>query len=227
LHLRSSKHMSQAMSSEKVIKLQLLVFDIGSAALWHVNNDLESDTATVAETTLTTFFYVASQTVRRSNLLEDCNLPLLEGRMAGGSVPARKLSQRDQPRKAAIKIVRTMFPGPPGTFSAFLSYWTFAVHAGRESMASSWEHQSLHHSYGWCSKLYTYLAMCEDQSIYSVLLTKPDSRYVTCFLLPGVSPRHVFVPWTPLAETVKKEPLWCRLEPYPLGLRVSSAGSMF
>jgi hypothetical protein len=58
--------MSQAMSSEKVIKLQLLVFDIGSAALWHVNNDLESDTATVAETTLTTFFYVASQTVRRS-----------------------------------------------------------------------------------------------------------------------------------------------------------------
>jgi hypothetical protein len=47
---------------------------------------------------------------------------LLEGRMAGGSVPARKLSQRDQPRKAAIKIVRTMLPGPPGTISAFLSY---------------------------------------------------------------------------------------------------------
>ena len=66
--------MSQAMSSEKVIKLQLLVFDFGSAALWHVNNDLESDTATVAETTLTTFFYGASQTVRRSNLLEDCKL---------------------------------------------------------------------------------------------------------------------------------------------------------
>ena len=136
------------------------------------------------------------------------NLPLLEGRMAGGSVSARKLSQQDQPRKAAIKIARTMAPGPPGTFSAFLIYWTFAVHAGRESMASSREHQSLHHSYGWCSKLYTYLAMCEDQSIYSVLLTKPDSRYVTCFLLPGVAPTSRLCPMNTFRLKLSKRSLF-------------------